>query len=132
MEAIRELGLIDNTPLDVKGTKIVPRDVAVAAMGPHLRKPMGRDLVALRVIVEGTKSGKPVTHTFQFVDRHDEKRGITAMERTTGYSLSITGQLQAERAIAPAGVRTPDECVPGDRYIAELAKRGIVIQDTQS
>ena len=52
------------------------------------------------------------------------------MERTTGFSLSITGQLQATGAIAPAGVHTPDECVPGERYMAELAKRGIVIRDT--
>ncbi len=130
MEAIRDLGLLDAEPLDVKGAKVSPRDVAVAAMGPHLRKPMGRDLVALRVIVDGTKSGKPITHTFQLVDCHDEGRGISAMERTTGYSLSITGQLQAEGAISPSGVRTPDECVPGERYIAELAKRGVVIAHT--
>jgi lysine 6-dehydrogenase len=130
MEAIRELGLLDLEPLDVKGQKVAPRDVAVAAMGPHLLKPAGRDLVAMRVIVDGTKDGRPVTHTFQMVDRHDEHRGISAMERTTGYSLSITGQLQAEGAIAQAGVHTPDECVPGERYILELAKRGIVIHDT--
>jgi lysine 6-dehydrogenase len=130
MEAIRDLGLLDLEPLDVKGVKVAPRDVAVAVMGPHLRKPAGRDLVALRVIVEGTKEGKPVTHTFELIDRHDEKRGISAMERATGFSLSITGQLQAEGAIKPAGVHTPDECVPGERYIAELAKRGVVIHDT--
>jgi lysine 6-dehydrogenase len=132
MEAIRDLGLLDLEPLDVKGVKVSPRDVAVAVMGPHLRKPAGRDLVALRVIVEGTKEGKPVRHTFELVDRHDESRGISAMERTTGFSLSITGQLQAEGAIKPAGVHTPDECVPGERYIAELSKRGIVIHDTVS
>jgi lysine 6-dehydrogenase len=132
MEAIRDLGLLDLQPIDVKGAKIVPRDVAVAAMGPHLRKPAGRDLVALRVLVEGTKSGKPVTHTFELVDRHDESRGISSMERTTGYSLSITGLLQVEGAIKSTGVHTPDECVPGDRYVAELAKRGIVIRDTVS
>jgi lysine 6-dehydrogenase len=132
MEAIRDLGLLDLKPLDVKGTKVSPRDVAVAAMGPHLRKPEGRDLVAMRVIVEGTKNGKSVTSTFEMVDRHDEAHGITAMERTTGFSLSITGQLQAAGAIAPPGVHTPDECVPGERYVAELAKRGIVIRDTIS
>jgi lysine 6-dehydrogenase len=130
MEAIRDLGLIDSALLDVKGSMVSPRDVAVAAMTPHLKKPAGRDLVALRVTVEGTKAGKAVTHTFEMIDRFDEARDISAMERTTGYSLSITGQLQAEGAIKPAGVRTPDECVPGVRYIAELAKRGIVIHDT--
>ena len=72
MEAIRDLGLLDLEPIDVKGVKVAPRDVAVAAMGPHLRKPAGRDLVALRVLVEGTKDGKPVTHTFELVDRQDE------------------------------------------------------------
>ncbi len=132
MEAIRDLGLLDLEAIDVKGTKVSPRDVAVAAMGPRLRKPEGRDLVAMRVTVEGTKNGKPVTSTFEMVDRHDEAHGITAMERTTGFSLSITGQLQAEGAISPAGVHTPDECVPGERYMAELAKRGIVIHDTVS
>jgi lysine 6-dehydrogenase len=131
MEAIRDLGLLDLEPLNVKGVKVSPRDVAVAAMGPHLTKPAGRDLVAMRVTVEGTKEGKPVTHTFEMIDRHDERHGISAMERTTGFSLSITGQLQAEGAITPAGVHTPDECVPGERYIAELAKRGIVIHDTK-
>jgi lysine 6-dehydrogenase len=132
MEAIRELGLLDLEPLVVKGVSVSPRDVAVAAMAPHLQKPAGRDLVALRVLVDGTKDGRPVTHAWQMVDRHDESRGISAMERTTGYSLSITGQLQAEGAITPPGVHTPDECVPGERYIAELAKRGIVIQHTVS
>ena len=132
MEAIRDLGLLDLAAIDVKGAKVSPRDVAVAAMGPHLRKPKGRDLVAMRVIVEGTKNGKPVTSTFELVDHHDETHGITAMERTTGFSLSITGQLQAEGAISPAGVHTPDECVPGERYVAELGKRGIVIHDTIS
>jgi lysine 6-dehydrogenase len=51
MEAIRELGLLDLAPVDVKGTKVVPRDVAVATIGPRLTKPKGRDLVALRVVV---------------------------------------------------------------------------------
>jgi lysine 6-dehydrogenase len=132
MEAIRELGLIDSQPIDVKGAKISPRDVAVAAMEPHLRKPASPDLVALRVIVEGTKQGKPVTHTFEMIDRFDAEHGISAMERTTGYSLSITGQMQAAGGMQGEGVFTPDECVPGERYMAELAKRGIVIRDTIS
>ena len=127
MEAIRELGLLELDPVDVKGTKVVPRDLAVAAMGPRLRKPKSPDLVALRVVVEGTTAGRPARHTFELVDRADEARGLSAMMRTTGFSLSITGQLQASGAIAP-GVHTPDECVPGDRYVAELAKRGVVIE----
>ena len=127
MQAIRELGLLSLEPVDVKGTKVVPRDAVVATIGPKLRKPEGRDLVALRVIVEGTKSGLPRTLSWELVDRYDERHGISAMMRTTGYSLSITGQMQARGEIVPPGVHTPDECIPPQRYIDELGKRGIMI-----
>jgi lysine 6-dehydrogenase len=126
MEAIRELGLLELEPVNVKGVKVVPRDLAVAAMGPRLTKPESRDLVALRVVVEGTKNGAPKRLGWELLDYFDEARGISAMERTTGYSLSITGQMQASGQL-PKGVHTPDECIPAEKYIAELAKRGVKI-----
>ena len=126
METIRDIGLLDPEPIDVKGVRVAPRDVAVAAMSPKLTKPGAHDLVALRIVVEGVKAGKPAKRSYEMVDRYDEKIGVSAMMRTTGYSLSITGQMQA-RGEVPPGVHTPDEAVDGDKYIAELAKRGIEI-----
>lgn len=130
MEAIRDLGLLELEPVNVKGQQVVPREVAIAQMQPRLTRKDSPDLVALRVQVKGTKDGKPVTHTFELVDRHDAANGISAMMRTTGFSLSITGQLQAEGAVTPAGVHTPDECMPGERFVKELGKRGILIRQT--
>jgi lysine 6-dehydrogenase len=130
MEAIRELGLLDLGAINVKGTPVVPRDVAIACMAPRLNKPDGRDLVAMRVLVSGTKNGQPIAHTFELVDRFDEKTHITAMERTTGFSLAITGLMQARGQVATAGVHTSDECMPGEAYVAELAKRGIRIAES--
>jgi lysine 6-dehydrogenase len=129
MEAIRELGLLDLTPVDVKGVKVIPRDVTVATMGPRLTKPTGRDLVALRVVVDGMKGGKPKQVGWELIAFYDEARGISAMMQTTGYSLSITGQMQAKGQIKPAGVHTPDECIPADEYIAALDKRGVHIRE---
>src|SRR4051812_29481056 len=86
MEFIRALGLLEMTPVDVKGQKVVPRDALIAAAQPRLTKPNGRDLVALRVVVEGTKDGKPKRLEWELVDKYDEKNGISAMMRTTGYS----------------------------------------------
>jgi lysine 6-dehydrogenase len=127
MAAIRELGFLESKPVEVKGQSVVPRDLAIAVMKPRLDKPKEPDLVALRVVVEGTRNGAPVKHTWELVDRYDDTRKISAMERTTGFSLSVTGLMQAAKAITPAGVSTPDEAVPGDAYVAELAKRGINI-----
>ena len=127
MSAIRSLGLLDLEPIDVKGTKVVPRDVFIATLLPKLTKPHGHDLVALRVVVKGSKVGKQAIRTFELVDRYDEQHDISAMMRTTGYSLSITGLMQVRGEVRPAGVHTPDECVPADRYVNELKKRGINI-----
>jgi lysine 6-dehydrogenase len=129
MEAIRELGLLELKPVDVKGVKVVPRDLVVAAMGPRLTKPNAHDLVALRVYAEGMKGGKPKRIGWEMVDYYDEETGISAMERSTGYSLSITGQMQARGEIGNAGVFTPDEAVPPQKYIDELARRGVMIRE---
>ncbi len=131
MEAIRDLGFLDLTPVDVKGLKVIPRDLATAVLGHKLTKPEGRDLVALRVQVEGTRNGRPTRLGWELIDFYDAAHHISAMMRTTGYSLSITGQMQARGEITPSGVHTPDECVPAAQYIAELAKRGVVIQETK-
>src|SRR5438094_9001917 len=126
MRPIRELGLLDLTPVKVKGQDIVPREAFIATVSPKLTKPEGRDLVALRVDVRG-RNGKPVA--WQLLDYSDEAAGISAMMRTTGYSLAITGLMQADGRISAKGVRTPDEAVPFGEYVAELAKRGVEVRE---
>jgi lysine 6-dehydrogenase len=129
MRPIRELGLISNEPITVKGQRVVPRDLFIAAVHPKLFKPKGQDLVALKVEVSGTRNGTPASTTFQLIDRFDADRGISAMMRTTGYSLSITGQMQADGRVTEKGVHTPDEAMPFQPYVDELAKRGILIEE---
>jgi lysine 6-dehydrogenase len=129
MESIRELGLLDLDPVDVKGHRVVPRDAFIATVGPRLNKPHGRDLVALRVVAQGTKGGKPKTVGWELLAYFDEKHGISAMEQTTGFSLAITGMMQVRKQVTGAGVLTPDEAIPAERYVAELAKRGVKIRE---
>ncbi len=126
---IRELGLLANEPIEVKGSKVVPRDVFIAAVSPKLSKPNGRDLVALQVQVTGKKQGKGTSVTFRLLDYYDAKHGISAMMRTTGYSLAITGQMQVDGRVTAKGVHTPDEAIPFREYVTELGKRGINIEE---
>ena len=82
--------------------------LTVEAIEGYLRllKPNGRDLVALRVTVEGKKGGKKKKLGWELLDYYDEKNGISAMMRTTGYSLSLTGLTQARRQVIrfPSGL----------------------------
>ena len=126
MRPIREMGLLSLEPVKMKGTKIVPRDAFIAAVSPQLTKPGGKDLVALRVEVQG-KNGNRVA--WQLLDYFDEATGISAMMRTTGYSLAITGVMQVDGRITAAGVHTPDEAVPFQAYVDELKRRGVEIRE---
>jgi lysine 6-dehydrogenase len=128
MRTIRDLGLLDLEPVNVKSQSVVPRELFIACAEPRLRRPEARDLVALRVEAEGTRDGRPHRVVYDLLDYHDEASGVTAMERTTGYSLSITGQIQAQRQVKAMGVLTPDLAIPADLYIDELRRRGVNIQ----
>lgn len=130
MEAIRDLGLLDLDGVEVKGCTVVPRDLFVRVVGPKLTKPHSKDVLALRVTVSGTKAGVPATRRFDLIDRFDEQHGISAMMRTTGYSLSITAQMQVRGLVGPPGVWTPDECMPAPEYIAELRARGVDVRES--
>jgi lysine 6-dehydrogenase len=129
MRPIRELGLLDMKPVEVKGQAVVPRDVFIASVSPRLHKPQSRDLVALQVQVSGTKDGKKRQVGFRLIDYFDAEHGISAMMRTTGYSLSVTGQMQADGRVTLKGVHTPDEAMPFRAYVDELGKRGVRIEE---
>ena len=127
MKAMRDLGLMDLEPVEVDGVRVVPRDVFIAVLTPKLRNPDGDDVVVMRVVVRGTRNGAPRTVTYEMIDEHDAETGVTAMMRTTGYSLAVTARLQASGAIRP-GVHTPSECVPVDDYVSALEACGIKIE----
>ncbi|HJS42987.1 MAG TPA: saccharopine dehydrogenase C-terminal domain-containing protein [Gemmatimonadales bacterium] len=128
MRPIRELGLLSMTAVNVKGTKVVPRDAFIAAVSPQLSKPNGRDLVALRVEVTGKDGGRVA---WQLLDYYDETTGISAMMRTTGFSLAITGVMQVDGRVGKSGVYTPDEAIPFQPYVDELKRRGVEIRELQ-
>ena len=129
MRVIRELGLLDVDPVAVDGTTVRPRDVFMALVNPKLRRPDAQDLVALKVVVSGTKGGTSWSVTFELLDYFDDGNGISAMERTTGYSLSITGQMQVGNRVERFGVTTAYEGMPFEPYVKALAKRSIRIEE---
>jgi lysine 6-dehydrogenase len=129
IRAIRELGLLDGDPVVVDGATVRPRDVFVKVADPKLRKDDVRDLVALKVVVTGKKEGEPKTVTFELLDFYDPEHRTTSMMRTTGYTLSITGQMQVGGRVERYGVTTAYEGMPYEPYVKALAKRGIVIKE---
>ena len=128
MSAIRDLGLLALDPVEVKGCTVRPRDVFVETVNPKLQTSGGNDLVAVRVTVTGEKRGEPAVVRYSLLDYCDTALGISAMMRTTGFSLSITGQMQTAGQVGSAGFHTAYEAVPAESYIGALRERGIEIE----
>ena len=128
MRAIRELGLLSEEPVRVSDAEVVPREVFVACATPHLTRPDEPDLVALRVVVEGERDGQQMRLAWEMVDREDERTGITAMMRCTGYTLSIVGLMLGRGELSERGVHPPDEILPADPYLRELSARGVRVR----
>ena len=127
MKAIRDLGLLSLEPVDIDGTPVAPRDLVVSVLRPLLTRE-DPDQVVLRVTATGTRDGQRLRLSWNLLDREDEEAGLSAMERTTGFTLAIVGLMMGRDVIETTGVMPPHEGVPADRYLEELAARGIDIR----
>jgi lysine 6-dehydrogenase len=123
--AFRDLGLFDESPIDVEGSRVVPRDVFNALLDPRLSGPQGSpDVVLARVIATGRRAGDGAVVDLR-VDP-DESLGFTAMQRATGWHAAIVMRLAAAGEVAP-GARPVEEAVDAARIVAEARDRGFTI-----
>ena len=99
-----------------------------ALFEPKVTFPQDRDVVVIRVRVRGRKDGREAWSQVELIDRYDEVTGFTAMERTTGWSSAIVAELAAQGVI-PKGAAGVETQVPAGRYVAELRKRGLDVQE---
>ena len=123
-----EVGLTSTEPQMIDGVEISPRKFLVSHLSRLLQYREGEgDLVVMRVEVNGYRSGRREALTFEMIDRYDERNGLMAMSRTTGFPCSIVAQMIVRGEIGRVGVMPPEVCVPHEKFFTELAKRGIRI-----
>lgn len=128
MRTVRELGLLSQEPVPVKSVDVSPRDLFIACVTPLLTNPEEPDLVALRVVAEGESAGRDSTLTWDVIDYADPRTGISAMGRTTGFTLAIVGLFLGRGIIGQRGAAASYQVIPYEPYVEELATRGIEIR----
>ncbi|MBE0411736.1 MAG: hypothetical protein IBX69_18570 [Anaerolineales bacterium] len=128
LRAFYDLGLWDQTPLEMNGTSVVPRDVFHTLFEPKVTFPQDKDLVIVAVKAYGMKDGHEAEATVQVIDYFDELTGFTAMERTTGWSAAIVAGMMA-RNETPRGSGGVETMVPASKFVNQLRRRGIRVED---
>lgn len=128
---LADLGFLDSTNLvEVDNREVSVRTVVREALKKKLELGTKPDAVLLRVIVAGEKAQQQVTYEYEMVVRKDMTINETAMARATANTISVVAQMIGSGAITNRGVFAPETIVPGEAYIEEMAKRGVVIKET--
>lgn len=130
MQLLVDLGLLSRqSTIQVDGKPLRVRDVMLAHLNPKLRLGDKSDAVLLRVLVSGLKAGEPVTTIFNMITEKDQSTNETAMARATANTISIVAQMIGNGVITKRGAYPPEQIVPGDLYIEEMKKRGVIIHE---
>lgn len=129
-QVLVDLGFTDREKtVNVNGLAIKPRDVLREVLKPLTELGDKQDAVVLRVMVSGIKEGEGLTYEYNMITMREDL-GVTAMARATAYTISVVAQMIGSGVIDKRGSYPPEMIVPGDEYIAEMAKRGVLIKET--
>jgi len=132
MRVLRETGFFDQSPIDVKGVMVRPRDVTARLLFPRWTYQQDEEeFTILRVVVVGMKNGKELRFTYELYDEYDRGSGTSSMARTTGFPCVIVARMLAHRRFAEPGVFPPEMLAQRDGVfelmVDELARRGVVV-----
>jgi lysine 6-dehydrogenase len=129
------LGLAGDRPVDLPGGRVIPRELLVHAItttattpGPE---PAPDDAEALWVRVRGRRAGRSgdpalaprVEVLAECVVRPHPAWGAGAGQLDTGVPPSVVAQLLGHKVIDRPGVFAPEDAVPAEPFLAELARR---------
>jgi len=110
IKMLMELGFFDETPILLdRGFKITPRELTIKLFEKRLSMFDLKDLVAMKIEVDGINVGQETRYTYHMLDLFDEEKQITAMARTTAYTASIIVELLLKGIIKEKGVVPPEK-----------------------
>ena len=127
MRFVIGLGLAENRKIGVR-THLTYRDLLVRRM----RKRLGgdyEDAVLMRVLLRGEKDGRPTTLVYEMIERYDAATQQTAMMRCTAIPTVVAALLLArENTVSSGGADVPENVLPREHFLDEVADRGLNIQ----
>lgn len=131
MRVLRELGLFSETPVEVKGVKVAPRDLTTKLLFPMWKlEPGEEEFTVMRVETQGLEKGIRVHHVYDLLDRTDAKTGYSSMARTTGFPNVIMARLILDGAFGEKGVFPPERFGGNDAIFDAMDKglrdRGVI------
>jgi len=123
------MGFLEDKPAMIDGVEVSPFTFVSAHLSPRLQyRENERDVVILRIHSWGVKHGRRTHVIYDLIDYRDLSTGFFAMNRTVGFTASITAQMLLNGTITETGLLSPTRHVPAQPLLHELEQRSIRIQ----
>jgi saccharopine dehydrogenase (NAD+, L-lysine-forming) len=133
LQTFADLGLTGEATVDLNGQTIPFRKLLRAHILDHAADfcADGEWAFLLNVEVLGQKDGRATR--IEYISHHPPRAewGISATGRMTGIPASIAAQKLARGEVSRTGVLAPEACFDPPSFFAELARRGIVIEQNK-
>jgi len=109
MRVFRDIGFLDQAPIQVEGGTVRPIDVTAALLTPHWTYEPGEpDLTVMRLVISGEDDGKPATYTYDLCDEYDPETRTPSMARTTGFTCTAVARLVLDGEYSRKGICPPE------------------------
>ena len=126
MKAFRQLGLFSRRELVHKNQSIVPRDLYHQLLEKQLDHGRVEDVCLMRIKAVGKKNEKNIELTIDAEEYYDNKIDLTAMEKWTGWHISIIAIEIANNRVAKGAVSV-ENAITGHTFLKEANKRNYSI-----
>ncbi|MAR15061.1 MAG: hypothetical protein CMG21_01200 [Candidatus Marinimicrobia bacterium] len=127
MKAFRELGLFDRNSIEHNNHKIIPRDFYHQLLENKLDHGRVEDVCLMRIKALGKKDSKKMELNIDAVEYYDKNLDLTAMEKWTGWHISIMALEVAYNRIKEGAISV-ENALKGHVFLEEAKKRNYKIE----
>jgi lysine 6-dehydrogenase len=122
MRAYRELGLFSRETVEFEGKNIVPRDLYHQLLEKKINHGRIEDVCLMKIKALGIKDNKKVTLSLDAIEYYDKGLDLTAMEKWTGWHISIMALEIAYNRINKGAISV-ENALKGHTFLDEAKKR---------
>lgn len=128
-KAFRDAGFFDETPMDLNGQRIVPRQVFHALIEPKIRADAEfQDVIINRVVGTGEITGRRAEVTLDVLTYPPDTLPFTAMQVATGWHAGIILH-QLASGQCESGVVEVERSIDGDELLGAFQARGYHVNE---
>lgn len=131
-KSLSDMGFFSREEIQTEHGMFQPRAITKAVLEKYLMPKGGeKDLSFIQTISKGQKNGKKIQIEHWICDDSDPVTGLTSMQRTTGFTASIVGQMICSGMISEKGVLPPELAVPKLPFFEQIQTRGFEFKWSQ-